>query len=348
MSSRPPSPCPRTHVVIIDGTLSRLEPGHETNAGLLFKLLCAARPRRDLTLRYEAGVQGAGVAKWLNVAAGIGIHLSVADGYAALSSRYRPGDRIMLFGFSRGAFAARGLAALIGRVGLLRREHATERHVAQALRHGLAPAAGPHARLFRRRYCHDGVPIELLGVWDTVKALGLPYPLISRLAPMAGDLQGERLTGNVRHAFQALALDEDRAAFAPLPWRLDGAPGAVVEQMWFPGAHGDVGGNVGARPHARPLANIPLTWMIERAERCGLALPDGWRARFPTDPGAPAKGSRVGSARLFWDRAPRLIGRCSSEAMHPSVRQRMDLVPGYRPRAEWVTPPEGVAFPLPG
>jgi uncharacterized protein (DUF2235 family) len=336
---------PRTHVFIIDGTMSRLAPGEETNAGLLYKLIEGMGPRLDQTVGYNPGIQGCGLRKWVNVAAGAGINISIVEGYATLASRYRPGDRIMLFGFSRGAYAVRSLAGFVERVGLVRRDVATERMIQQAFRFYETDRLSRSGRLFRRHYCHARVPIEVIGVWDTIKALGLPYPLISRLAPMATEFHDDALGPNVRNAFHALALDEDRVAYAPMPWRV--APGwkGRVEQVWFAGAHSDVGGHVWKFPAARLLSNIPLRWMIDRAMRCGLVVPEDWEARFPTDPAAPAKGNRTGQGRLFWNREPREIGACSSEDVHPSVLHRMRLVPGYRPLAEWIEPEETEEIP---
>jgi hypothetical protein len=132
---------------------------------------------------------------------------------------------------------------------------------------------------------------------------------------------------------QALALDEDRIAYAAMPWTVAADWPGRVEQMWFAGAHADIGGHVHDTPGARLLANIPFRWIVGRAEESGLRLPEDWRARVPTDPLAPASGNRSGLARLFWNRAPRLIGGCSSEAVHPSVVERMRSLPGYHPRA---------------
>jgi uncharacterized protein (DUF2235 family) len=244
----------------------------------------------------------------------------------------------MLFGFSRGAYAVRSLAGFVERVGLVRRDVATERMIQQAFRFYETDRLSRSGRLFRRHNCHARVPIEVIGVWDTIKALGLPYPLISRLAPMATEFHDDALGPNVRNAFQALALDEDRVAYAPMPWRVAPDWKGRVEQVWFAGAHSDVGGHVWKFPAARQLSNIPLRWMIDRAVRCGLIVPEDWQARFPTDPGAPARGNRSGQGRLFWNREPREIGGCSSEDVHPSVLHRMRLVPGYRPLAEWMEP----------
>ncbi len=334
MSDRPS----RTHVFIIDGTLSRLINGYETNAGLLYKLLEEMGPRIDQTVGYDPGVQGDGWNKWLNVAAGQGVNLSIEAGYSTLCSRYQPGDKIMLFGYSRGAYAARSLAGFIDRIGLLKRRHATQRRIHRAFRYYEAERLTNQARLFSAKFCRRNVPIEMIGVWDTVRALGLPYPVLSRLAPMATEFHDHRLGRNVRHAYQALALDETRTAYAPLPWKQHEDWSGNLQQVWFAGTHADIGGQVWRKSSARPLANIPLHWMLERAEQCGLILPSGWRERFEQDACAPMHGNRRGSAKFFVLRKPRIAGACGSESEHPTVDQRQAGVPGYRPKARWLTP----------
>ncbi len=337
MPDRPP----RTHVFIIDGTLSRLHEGHESNAGLMYKLLTRRGARRaDVTVGYDPGIQGAGLRKWVDVASGYTINASIEHGYAALASRYQPGDRIMLFGYSRGAYAARSLAGFIARIGLLRRRHATQRRVHRAFRYYQAEQVSTQAEAFTRRFCHAFVPIEVVGVWDTVAALGLPYPLISRLAPMATEFHDHKLSPNIRHAFHALALDETRTAYAPLVWKLQPDWPGHLEQCWFAGAHSDVGGQVGLHPPARGLGNISLIWMLDRAQAAGLPLPGDWREGLAIDAGATAIGNRRGIARMFVMRARRLAGQCGSESQHASVDDRMRLRPRYRPKARWVSPPE--------
>ena len=323
----------RTHVIIVDGTLSRLEEGQETNAGILYKLLREVKPRTDLTIYYHPGIQGTGLSKWVKVAAGIGINLTISAGYRQLSKFYNPGDRIMLFGFSRGAYSVRSLAGMITRIGLLHREHVTDRRVERAFRHYETDEITPASRAFTRAYCHDNIKIELIGVWDTVKALGIDYPLLWRIAPMATDFHDHQLSPTIANAFQALALDETRKAYEPILWnKIEDFPGHA-EQLWFPGAHADIGGHVASEIDARALSNIPLVWMLEKAESCALPLPANWRDRFTTDPAAPMVGNMGGMGKTFIRRARRKACMTPFDALHPSVLDRMSALPKYQPKA---------------
>jgi hypothetical protein len=92
-----------------------------------------------------------------------------------------------------------------------------------------------------------------------------------------------------------------------------------MEQVWFRGNHGDVGGQVWECPDARPLANIPLVWMLERLSACGVPLPDDWRGRFPQDVAAPSTGNWRGWAKIFLSRRRRIVGSDVSERIHESV-----------------------------
>ncbi len=328
---------PTTHIVIMDGTLSRLDPGMETNAGLLYKLL-HEQNRDDLDIYYHRGINGNGAAKWLAVAAGIGMNTMICAAYSHLSRHYRPGDRIMLFGFSRGAYAVRSLAGMIGRIGLMSAAHLSAERVKAAFDHYECDALEEAAQEFRHRYCHEGVQIEMVGVWDTVKALGLPYPLICRIAPMATEFHDHNLGPAIANAFQALALDETRTAYTPILWKHIPDWQGHAEQLWFPGAHADVGGQIEGIRKARPLSNIPLVWMLEKAEGCNLPLPDGWRARFPTDPAAPMAGSMAGLGKFFLLRQPRFACRSPFDDLHESVYQRQAALKSYAPKANICIP----------
>ncbi len=308
------------HVIILDGTMSTLDKGHETNAGLTYRLLAERGRVPGLSLYYEAGIQWEDWRRAPNVILGRGINRQIRRAYGFLASRYRPGDRIFLFGFSRGAFAVRSLAGVIDRVGLLRADAATHRAVRDAYRHyELAPDT-PAAREFVRLYCHEDAPIEMVGVWDTVKALGLQLPLLWMLTEKRHAFHNHHLGRTIRNGYHALALDETREVFAPLLWDSDHLrDGQQIEQVWFRGAHGDVGGQLGGFTAARPLSNIPLVWMLEHAEGCGLTLPPGWRARFPRNAGAPSVGTWRAWGKTFLNRRRRKVGRDPSESIHPSA-----------------------------
>ena len=305
------------HVIILDGTLASLKAEHIGNAGILYLLLHEMGARANRRLYYDPGMQWQGWWRSLALLEGSGVAPQIRRAYGWLASGYRPGDRIFLFGYSRGAYAVRSLAGVIDRVGLLRRDLATERMVTQAWRHYEAGTTGQAARDFADGHCHPGVQIEMVGVWDTVKALGLP---LARL--VARDRHGfhnHQLGPSVRHGYHALALDETRVVLEPVLWDCPPDWQGNVQQVWFRGAHADIGGQLGTMDSARPLANIPLVWMLDRAETLGLALPEGWRERHPCDASAPMVGTWSGWGKLFLWRRRRVPGRDRSESLHPSA-----------------------------
>ncbi len=306
---------PAIHVIILDGTMSSLEPGEETNAGITFKLLREEGRRANLTVYYEAGVQWRDWAGTYGVMTGKGINRQIERAYGVLASRYKPGDKIMLVGYSRGAYAVRSLAGVVDLVGLVKSRDATVRVIRQAYRHYRSGAGSDAAHRFRELYCHDGVEIEAVAVWDTVKALGLRLPILWRWAEASHNFHSASLGASVRNGFHALAADETREAYSPVLWETKPGSRAHVEQVWFRGSHGDVGGQVGNHSSARPLANIPLVWILERLESCGLPLPIGWKERFPRDIAAPSVGRWQGWAILFLSRRRRIIGRDPSERL---------------------------------
>ena len=323
---------PVTHVVILDGTMSTLDPGFETNAGILFNLLQEIRRPARLSLYYEPGLQWQGWKHAGSVAAGRGINRLIRRAYGFLASRYRPGDRIFLFGYSRGAYAVRSLAGLIDRMGLLRREEATERAVLLLYRHYQTnPDAAP-ARRLARRLCHPQVMIEMVGVWDTVKALGWQAPVLSRFTEVEHRFHDHQLGRTTRHGYQALALHETRVVFAPVLWESRSDWPGHVEQVWFRGTHGDVGGQLGGRLASRPLSNIALVWMLDRAEGCGLPLPPGWHRRFPQDASAPMSGRWEGWGKIFLHRRARQVGHDPSERLHHTVAPE-PISPRWSPHA---------------
>lgn len=299
--------------------MSSLDEGVETNAGLTFKLLRESGHKANLTVYYEAGIQWRDWSGTWGVMTGKGINKQIERAYGVLASRYRPGDKIILIGYSRGAYAARSLAGVIDYVGLVRADQATVRSVRQAYRHYKTGAKSQAAKRFRELYCHPDVQIEAVAVWDTVKALGLRLPIVWRWAQSQHAYHNHKLGPHVRNGFHALALNETREAYAPVMWYAPADWDGNIEQVWFRGTHADIGGQVALQKSARPLANIPLVWMLEKLESCALPLPTGWKDRFEQDPTAPSAGSWRGWGKLFLSRRKRIILSGPTESIHPTT-----------------------------
>ncbi|MEX0283007.1 MAG: DUF2235 domain-containing protein [Paracoccaceae bacterium] len=323
----------QTHVIVLDGTMSSLERGRETHAGALYRLCHEMRPR--VSVFYEAGIQWQSWEKTPDVVMGRGINRQIRRAYGYLASRYRPGDRIFLIGYSRGAYAVRSLAGVIDLVGLLKVEHANTRNIRTVYRHYQLTPHSTAAAVFKDRYCHSHTPIEMVGVWDTVKALGFRLPIVWRFVKERHAFHNHCLGRSIRNGYHALAMNESRRIYEPVMWEDEpGFPGHV-EQVWFKGSHGDVGGQLGTFEAARPLSNLSLVWMLEKAEGLGLPLPDNWRARIFTDPAAPSTGTWRGWAKIFFMRRKRRIGRYSSERLHPTAVDTAPPESRYMATEDW-------------
>jgi uncharacterized protein (DUF2235 family) len=245
-------------VLYFDGTWNR--PAAKTNVHRLYRI--TAERDGDVVQQAEY-VEGVGrTFEWLRGGIlGFGTARNIRHGYAWLHERYEEGDEIYVFGFSRGAYAARSLAGMISRFGVLPRGSGTT--VEQVYRRYAAKRTDrfPDSR---------DTSVHFVGVWDTVGALGVPWghlPWLSRSTLFHDTSPSPRY----RNMFHALAIDEHRAAFAPTLWTEDGVrlqPGQTIEQRWFVGSHSDVGGN----RQDRGLAHVPLWWMYDRARACGLAF----------------------------------------------------------------------------
>jgi uncharacterized protein (DUF2235 family) len=224
---------------------------------------------------YVSGVGAGSYAadRLLGGAFGFGLFHNVIAGYRFLAQNYEPGDEIFIFGFSRGAYTARSVAGMVGRVGLLTKEALVEERLPAAVHHyqRTAPvggAFGESVEEFRHDHCHPAA-VDFLGVFDTVGALGVPG--FMRHAPGFHDVQ---LSAQILRARHALAVDETRLKFAPTFWE---APENVadaptedsrVKQVWFEGAHSDIGGGY---PQTG-LSDTALLWMVREAHGAGLVF----------------------------------------------------------------------------
>ena len=312
---------PATHVIILDGTMSSLKPGCETNAGLTYQLLREVGRTKNLTLYYEAGIQWRDWRSSWNVIVGRGINRQIRRAYGALASRYRPGDKIVLIGYSRGAYAVRSLAGVIDMVGLLSPHHATVSNIRTAYRHYVAGAQSDAANAFRDAFCQTEVEIEAVAVWDTVKALGLRLPVLWRAMNEKHSFHNHGLGDSIKNGFHAVAMNETRMAYAPIMWECRDDWQGRMEQVWFRGTHADVGGQISGVMASRPLANIPLVWLLSRICSCDVPFPDNWETRFEQNAKAPSIGGWHGWAKFFWLRRRRVIGEDRSERLHESVTE---------------------------
>lgn len=309
------------HVILIDGTFASLDDGKRSSIGHIHALLRGKYgpfDRARLRIHYASGQQWNSWRTVPELMMGQGLSMRITQAYAWLAEGYRPGDQIFLMGYSRGAFAIRSLAGMISRLGLLRPEYATDRYVRLAWRYYSDGTTDEKLEIFRRRRSQSNVPIRMVGCFDTVMALGIRLPLLWMLTEPRFRFHDTHLRDDVEYGFQALALNENRAAFAPILWDNSSTAGHV-EQMWFQGAHADIGGQLSGLEFARPLANIPLVWMLDRAESVGLPLPEDWRRNFTCDVSAPSIGTWRNWGKAFLARAPRIAGQFETEKLHATV-----------------------------
>jgi uncharacterized protein (DUF2235 family) len=296
----------------------------------------AQRAQSLLTI-FGAGMVAQLASLWVRLvalyesAAGGGVAEAATRAYTEIGRQYRPGDRIYLIGFSRGAYTVRVVAGIIRRSGLLKAGNLV--YAPDLVRLHLA-----------RRQSRQGVPIdpsllwpdvdvEFLGVFDTVASLGAPlwgwwFTLRGLVSRAAYHTDPAPICRGVYHA---MAMDERRAQFFPTPFDRP-APGSWTErfeQVWFRGAHADVGGGYADTG----LSDIALDWMMQKAEDHGLSFHPGLRAALRPDPLArlhdeiarrPAWGW-IGS----WPRWHPVPGDAPAEGgvpgrLHPSVVERAE------------------------
>lgn len=189
---------------------------------------------------------------------GEGLGSLILEAYTNLASNYVPGDKIYLFGFSRGAFAARALTGFISYSGLLKAnslslvEHAWHDFTNQG-------QSDFNYADHKADATHRNVEVEFLGVWDTV-AGPLRNKLIERYR-----FTSQKLDKIVKCGVHILSADESRHAYEPVLWTGHGRDGQKLEQIWMPGVHADVGGGYGEAF----LSTISLLVMIDKLyENC--------------------------------------------------------------------------------
>jgi hypothetical protein len=329
-------------VVCCDGTWNTPDQSEQgvptpTNVVRLFNSLADQGAGGEPQLRYYHPGVGTDGSWWDRLAGGgmgIGLGRNVMSAYRWLAEHYRPGDRIFLFGFSRGAYTVRSLAGMITspRCGLLRLDGLAEAEVWKRIER--AYGKGYRDRKDRAAWAGDWefhradpggapVPVYLLGVWDTVGALGIPDDLaVLNLLddPRRYAFHDTELNDLVLHARHAVALDECRLSYAPTLWsNIEHRP--TVQQLWFPGVHSDVGGGY---PETG-LSDLALHWMMAEAEALGLGLLPQMMAQLRPDPRGVLHDSRRGLFQLLRAQPrsfPELSAANEGRRLHPATLAR--------------------------
>ena len=257
---------------------------------------------------------------------GVGLSANIVEAYQFLVLNFEPGDEIYLFGFSRGAYTVRSLAGVVDTIGVLTKDHAF--FIPDA--YGLYRDGAPEAELeqFRQDHHSRETPIRFIGVWDTVGALGIPVGLFKWFNKRY-EFHRVELTDCIEHAYHALAIDERRRPFRPSLWSLPEGSRQVLEQVWFPGVHSNVGGGY----DKDGLANCALHWLKDKASDLGLEFDGSYLAHYQPWFGHELRRSMTVAYRLLVP-ADRPIGVMpnGNESIHESALKRMKKYPDYRPR----------------
>ena len=247
-------------------------------------------------LQYAEYLHGVGdsdnfLVKALGGTIGAGLIARVVRGYTFISRNYRPGDKIFIVGFSRGAYTARAIAGLIADQGLLDASKIDLTDKINAYRLGSAVwyanrhkvTAQNHPSLLGR--LEEIVvdlpgflskppdpsllirgPIEAVAVWETVGSLGIPEFTVKLQAVDAFQFANCTLSPTIRNGIHAIAVDEQRIDFQPTLWD----PDPRIVQALFAGAHSDVGGGEPATGNESGASDCAFLWMVDQLLRLGV------------------------------------------------------------------------------
>ncbi|MEA3044066.1 MAG: hypothetical protein QOH47_1904 [Sphingomonadales bacterium] len=333
-------PKAKSIILFSDGTGNSSAKLFKTNVWRMYEAieLGATAIAPEQIVYYDEGVGNSGF-RPLAILGGVfgwGLKRNVLDLYSFLCRNYERDDRIYVFGFSRGAFTIRVLVGLIASQGLVpyRDEADLAHQAADAFRahvRGRVPRYPPmryllplwHALirlilrgkrlLFRQHaYRHESnrfPRIRFIGVWDTVAAYGGPVLELVRafddwIRPLT--FKDQILSDKVDCARHALALDEERDAFQPVPWdEPHGTDRERIKQVWFAGVHADVGGGY----PDDSLAYVSLAWMMKEAQAAELELRPEKVAEANRIANAfgPIHDSRAGVG-AYYRYQPRMVG----------------------------------------
>jgi len=312
------SPGERDLVILIDGTWNDPSDVLKSGRGVtnVLRLHRALDSDRLQHCFYFPGVgnelENDKLGQLLGGAFGVGSRRLRDRAYATIVTHYRPGDRLFVFGFSRGAAIARMLAHRLHKLGI------PEQLVMTQDPAGHLVEARPEGRA-------HGVGVDFLGLFDTVASFGIPADVLGLPFQRINLFTDLTVAPNVAHALHLVSIDERREPFTPT---LTNHDPSRIEEVWFAGGHSDVGGG-----HAeRRLADVPLRFMIDRATKHGLRFTEDSLDELPRNP--------LGLGRLHPHQesvlatSPRRLGvrrdgrwsRSLKPRIHSSVFRRMDCL----------------------
>lgn len=317
-------------IIFADGTWNSPEQGGASN---VLQMARAVKPEADgikQVVFYDWGV-GTDRKKMMGGISGAGINKNIMDCYRFIVHNYNLNDQLFFFGFSRGAYTVRSLAGFIRNCGLLKREHASQIPAAYQLYRKRSKSSSPNEPMaveFRQKYAvADITPIEFVGVWDTVGALGIPVPFWGTLGKrefLFHDLEPSKI---IQHARHAVSIDENRQDFEAALW--EDKPGIDLKQIWFAGVHCDVGGGY----EESGLSHCAAQWMLNEASTCGLEFEAHFINSLSPDPNDKQHNERRGIYLARQEFVRKIKG-----PLHQSVKQRWDNdAQNYRKKSKALT-----------
>ncbi|MBO9522999.1 MAG: DUF2235 domain-containing protein [Nocardioidaceae bacterium] len=351
----------RNLVLCLDGTSNEPETG-ATNVARIYDL---AGKDADQLCYYDPGVgtmgarsattrTGKALTRTAGLVVGFGIRDNIEEAYTWLMNTYRAGDRVMVFGFSRGAYTALALTGMLRTVGLLR--PGAENLVPYALKlyakNGRRDLSEDEEKAFWaqragfadsfgnpdfERFAHN---VAFLGLWDTVKSVGW---LNAKARFEQAHWPFTRKVSNVAVGQHAMSLDENRGPFAAYRFDPDQVAerDGALEELWFPGVHSDVGGQYADHR----LSDLALTWMAGEAAKAGLAVDAArYTELLGVAPGMALPASYAIEGKIHRHPWPWVLAGPGwrprkprpGDGFHESVQQRIDGTAGtarpYRPK----------------
>lgn len=315
----------------------------------------------------------------LGLATGYGLDDNVLSAYRFLVENYAPGDKIYLFGFSRGAYTVRVLAGLIHKIGLISPEQtnlagsglvAYKQYSGSGRGNDVADLTdvgsdedGPLpkdkfdlAAQFARITSSRWPTIHFIGVWDTVASVIVPRADRFYL-PSFEELAFTLRNPSVQIFRQAISIDERRCMFRLKAWEApqeywsnrfvpDDKKGLQdILQVWFSGVHCDVGGGYAETEGA--VSKYPLIWMLEEADKAGLKFDPrtvnqlAWGVQRKNSPFKYVAPDVGGKLHDSMNAAWRLLEFVPKRATYKEWPQRKVLLGFYIPDCEPRVIPDG-------